>query len=116
MRVYDRKVDVSKRKIYQNSKPKGASDNWERVNTALNEINDKGLDIAPAYEQYVKLGFALAHEFGEGGRDLFHRACQPSSKYNKADADKQFSACLRSGSSGISIGTFFYLFKEAKQL
>jgi hypothetical protein len=113
LRVYDRRVENTERKVAPKRKPTNATDNWERVNTALIEINDKGLDIAPDYDNYVKLAFALAHEFGEGGRDLFHRACQPSSKYKKVDADKQFSACLRSGSSGISIGTFFYLLKEA---
>ncbi|MDC0303850.1 PriCT-2 domain-containing protein [Flavobacteriales bacterium] len=113
LRVYDRWLKIPERKVVTSRKPADASDNWERVNEALTEINNKGLDIAPSYDQYVKLGFALAHEFGEGGRDLFHRACQPSSKYNKADADKQFSACLKSGSSGISIGTFFYFYKEA---
>lgn len=84
-------------------------DTWNRVVDAVAHITHQRLDIAPDYDTYVKIGFAFAHEFGEAGRDLFHAVCQPSPKYKRADADRQFTACLRARGQGISIGTFFYI-------
>lgn len=89
------------------------TDSWDRVNEAVAIIRQRGLDIAPDYDTYVKIGFALAHEFGEGGRDLFHAVCQLSSKYKQPEADRQFTACIRTKSGGISIGTFFHYFMRA---
>ncbi|HAP69433.1 MAG TPA: hypothetical protein DCR04_06865 [Flavobacteriales bacterium] len=37
----------------------------------------------------------------------------PNPSNKPKDADHQYSACLRSGGAGITIGTFFFLYKEA---
>lgn len=114
LRLYDRKVKPVKTKPKKRIlKPYKTTDNWEKVSELVKEINQRGIDIAPDYETYMKLAFSLANEFAEQGRDLFHFVCQPSPKYKPKDADHQFSACLRSGGSGITIGTFFHLCKEA---
>lgn len=112
LRLYDRKAKVIKPKKTL-VKPKHALDNWEKVSQAVREVSQRGLDIAPDYITYRNLGFALASEFGEQGRDLFHLACQPSPKYNAKEADGHFSSFLRGNGEGITIGTFFYLYKEA---
>lgn len=113
LRVYDRFIKPSKGVLKPISKPYKTTDNWERVQKLAQEVEQQNIDVAPDYETYVKLGFSLANEFGEQGRDLFHLACRPSPKYNGKEADTQYSACLRAGGSGISIGTFFFLCKEA---
>ncbi len=95
------------------SKPFVTTDSWAKVNGAIATITQRNLDIAPDYETYRNIGFALANEFGEGGRDFFHAACQPSPKYNRTDADRQYSACIRAKGGGITIGTFFHLFARA---
>lgn len=86
---------------------------WNRVGDAVAEITQRGLDIAPDYDTYMKIGMALAHEFGEPGRGFFHAVCRHSPKYKQKEADRQFTACLRAGRGGISIGTFFHHFKQA---
>lgn len=116
LRVYHRFVKPSKhtkKPVKPAHEPLNATDNWKKVNALIQDVNTKNMDIAPDYESYVRLGFALANEFGERGRELFHHACIPSPKYKRKDADKQFSACLRANGSGISIGTFFFLYNEA---
>jgi len=86
---------------------------WSRVADAVAQIAQRGLDIAPDYDTYMKIGMALAHEFGESGRKFFHAVCQPSPKYKQKDADHQFTACLQSRSGGITIGTFFHFYRLA---
>ena len=70
-------------------------------------------DIAPDYTSWRDLAFALADALGEGGRQYFHRLSRFYSAYDEREADKQFSACLRSHGSGITINTLFHLAKEA---
>ena len=70
-------------------------------------------DIAPDYTSWRDLAFALADALGEGGRSYFHRLSRFYPGYDEHEADKQFSACLRSHGSGITINTLFHLAKEA---
>ena len=70
-------------------------------------------DIAPDYTSWRDLAFALADALGESGRSYFHRLSRFYTGYDEREADKQFSACLRSHGSGITINTLFHLAKEA---
>ena len=70
-------------------------------------------DIAPDYTSWRDMAFALADALGEGGRQYFHRLSRFYSAYDEREADKQFTACLRSHGSGITINTLFHLAKEA---
>lgn len=57
----------------------------------------------------MRICFAFANEFGEGGRDFFHKVSKISSKYNQKDCDDQYDKCLKSNGEGITIATFFPL-------
>ena len=48
-----------------------SSDVQSRVEEIISEIESRGLDIAHSYDEWVKLGFALASEFKEMGREDF---------------------------------------------
>lgn len=83
------------------------------VENIVSLIEQQSADIAPSYEEWVKLGFALVDGYGENGRDYFmrlsslHPGCTPEA------AESQYDKCLRSGNSGITISTFFHLAKQA---
>ena len=70
-------------------------------------------DIAPSYSEWRDLAFALADALGESGRSYFHRLSRFYCGYDEREADKQFSACLRSHGSGITINTLFHLAKQS---
>jgi len=80
--------------------------------TVLHQIEQRCIDIAPDYESWRNLGFAIASEYGEGGRNYFHRLSQFYGKYDSQECNKQYTRCLR-GKQGITIKTFFYLAKNA---
>ena len=86
-----------------------SSDVQSRVEEIISEIESRGLDIAPSYDEWVKQGFALGSEFKEMGREYFHRlsALHPGYEFNATD--KQYNNCLNSKGSGITLSTFFYL-------
>ena len=80
------------------------------VDIVMSRINT---DIAPTYADWLALGFALASEFGEGGRAYYHHLSSYYANYNSDETDKQYTNCLRSRSSGVTIKTFFQLAKNA---
>lgn len=85
----------------------------EQVREVARRIVDASLDITDGYEAWRNLGFALAHEMGEGGRPLFHDLSRMNPKYDTRDCDRQYDACLRSPGSGITIASFFQMAKDA---
>lgn len=107
--VYDRLPE--KRLVFQKRPPHPSPSNTrQQVEEKLRLIDQYHIPIAPDYFTYRDIGFALASEFGEQGREYFHRAVRHHQKYNKKDADKQYTHCLTPGSIGI--GTFFHICKQ----
>jgi len=82
------------------------------VEDLITIIVEKDIDIAPEYDQYLKIGFAFADEFGEAGRSRFHAVCSPYPKYTRKQTDIQYDKCLKSNTGETSIGTFFFYCKE----
>jgi len=79
----------------------------------VNQITGRGLDIVPNYAEWLQIAFALADKFNEGGRHYFHLLSRVGSKYSPDKCDKQYTACLKAGRSGITIATFYYYCKQA---
>ena len=53
-------------------------------------IEKQGANVAPTYQEYMPLAFAIANDCGEAGRSLFHRICRISEKYVSDEADRLF--------------------------
>ena len=85
-------------------------DSFEAV---VESVEVAQVDIAPDYNQWLSLGFALSDHFGEDGREYFHRLSRFNPKYDERDTDKQYDNCLKASKGGITIGTFYYLAKKA---
>lgn len=85
----------------------------DKIEQLVCSIESSCTDIAPDYASWRDLGFALADALGESGRSYFHRLSRFYTGYDEREADKQFTACLRSHGSGITINTLFHLAKQA---
>ncbi len=83
------------------------------VERIIEQIENKQIDIATTYADWRNIGFAFADEFGEGGRDMFHRISCFYSDYNKKECDVQFDHCLKAKGGGVSLKTFFYHAKQS---
>ncbi len=89
------------------------------VQTEFDEVIKKmvqmNVSCVDDYRDWVSIGFGLADEFGERGRDYFHALSAISNKYEKSICDKQFTHCLKAkGSNGkITIATIYYFAKQA---
>lgn len=88
------------------------NDSCSEVEALIEKIQASRIDITSGYDEWLKVGFALADEFGEAGRDYFHAVSQYHSDYNEREADRQYSHCLKGNGQGVTISSFFYLAKQ----
>ena len=82
-------------------------DDLAHVEQCCREIAARGIDITATYDDWFRVGAALA-SLGERGRSLFHLVSSQNEKYITAETDKKFNNCLRYVNN-ISIGTFFHI-------
>ena len=68
--------------------------------------------LTEGYSAWFEIGCALAAEFDESGRDMFHAVSRWHPDYNGDDCDAKFDECLKVG--GYTIATFFHYCKEAR--
>lgn len=85
----------------------------DKVNEMIKDVVSRGINIAEDYHSYITLGFALASGFGEDGRAYFHALAGVSDKYNQQHTDKQYTISIKRPNKGISVGTFFWMLKNA---
>ena len=78
----------------------------------LQQIEHTGTDITQGYDNWRNIGFALADEFGEMGRDYFHRISKFSSSYDYKECDTQYNSCLKAKGTGVTMATIYYLAQQ----
>lgn len=88
------------------------SDNSNDVEATIQQLESNHIDITATYADWRDLGFAFADEFGESGRDYFHRISRFHPDYSPNECDKQFDNCLKANGNGVTIKTFFHKAKE----
>ena len=90
------------------------NDSRSEVEALIEQIQASRIDITAGYDEWLKVGFAFADEFGEAGRDYFHAVSQYHPDYNERDADRQYTHCLRAKRKDktATINSFFYLTKQ----
>ncbi len=88
----------------------------KQVENVVKQAVEKNIILGDdSYDDWFRIGCALADGLGEEGRIYFHSVSAISSKYNKDDCDRQYGACLNGSKPDdkIAIATFFYYAKEA---
>lgn len=81
----------------------------QEIEVIVSRIESYRLDLTLNYADWLSIGFALASELGEFGRDYFHRVSCFHPDYNFEQCNLQFDKCLKRNKTGVSIKTFFYL-------
>jgi hypothetical protein len=84
-----------------------------QTESIIQQIESQQIDITTAYSDWRNIGFAFADEFGEAGREYFHRISRFYPDYSSIDCDRQFDNCLKAKGQGVSLKTFFYHAKQA---
>lgn len=87
-------------------------DNHIKVEKLIDKIRRFKVDVTKGYDNWLKIGFSLADEFGVKGRIYFHQVSQFHEEYDPTETDQQFMNCLQAHGKGVSIASFFYICKE----
>jgi len=88
-------------------------DEFERI---IGEMANASVSCVDDYRDWRDIGFGLADQFGEGGRQYYHILSSASSKYQPEMCDRQYTHCLRgNGKDGskITIATIYWYAKQA---
>ena len=101
---------------YSRSQSASTKDTYMQVERILLDLEKRSLSMAEDYHDWYRICCALTHEFGEEGRDFFHRISRQSVKYTQIDCDRQYNVCLRYRGqrlAPITIKTFFQMCVES---
>lgn len=84
----------------------------DSVEYIINQIEAQKLDITPTYDNWLRICFALNDQFGEEGREYFHRISQFYKEYSETSCNKQYDYCSKAKGQGITIRTLFKIAKD----
>lgn len=88
-------------------------DEFERV---INEMQLSHVSCVEDYRDWRDIGFGLADQFGEAGRNYYHILSSCSQKYEQSICDRQYTFCLRGNGKAerkITIATIYWHAKQA---
>ena len=88
------------------------SDTSARVQSLIAQLQATRTDITSGYTEWLKVGFAIASEFGEAGRRYFHDISALYTGYDATECDKKYDECLKSDNGRTNISTLFYLAEQ----
>lgn len=118
--VYDQELYINEKAAKYTKTEKKADVAYQRRDIAfagetdieyiLQQVERDRTDLTASYANWVKIAFALNHEFGPSGEDYFHRLSQFHPKYSPVECGKKYKQCAR---GGVKIASLFYLVKEA---
>ena len=89
-----------------------SSDTSTRVQSLIAQLQATHTDITSGYTEWLKVGFAIASEFGEAGRRYFHDISALYTGYDATECDKKYDECLKSDNGRTNISTLFYLAEQ----
>lgn len=88
------------------------SDTSCQVEELIQQIESRRINLPISDYEWVKIGFAFADQFGEQGREYFHRVIQMHSKYSREKFDGHYTDCLKYNGGNTGIDTFFQICKD----
>lgn len=82
------------------------------VEELISLIEARKIDITGDYKQWIKIGFALASQFGPAGEDYFHRISIFGATYKSEECKKQYDECCKNRKSGVAVNSLFHIAKD----
>lgn len=83
----------------------------ERVEALISAVEQSRADLTDPYDDWMRLGFAIAAHFGMDGEDYYQRLSQFHPDYDSHETAKKYADFVRNGRR-IRIGTFFKILEN----
>jgi VirE N-terminal domain./Primase C terminal 2 (PriCT-2). len=109
---YLEKIKSKEQAALRAASTKPAGDVGAKVEDYVRALESGCNDPTHNYHDWIRLGFALASEFGSAGENYFHRVSKFHPKYDYYKTSKKYNELLKNGSNRIGIGTFFKILQD----
>jgi len=83
------------------------------IESIIEQAESRRIDLTTPYDTWVRIGFAIASEFGAGGGTYFHRLSVINEHYNYNDCERKWQHLLKTSNGSIKIGTLIQYAKNA---
>ena len=83
------------------------------IEVYISQLEQAGIDITNTYDKWRDIGFAISEEYGEAGREYFHRISRNYANYDHKECEEQYSKCLQAKGHGITIATLYHYLHQA---
>ena len=110
--VLNKYVKEVKHIVGQVSATKYVSSSTFTIEELVRIVESSGVSITESYDEYFKVGAALYKEYGEAGRDYYHRICRIDTQYDEHHCNKQFDEIVDRGYSDVTKGTIIYYMQQ----
>lgn len=85
----------------------GSKSSTEKIERLIAEIRSTATDITSNYEDWIRIGAAIANEFGDSGNYYFHEISRLHPDYNQGKTDRKYISCLKM--TRVSFGSLFHI-------
>jgi hypothetical protein len=96
---------------FETKKKEQSKGNRITLDFICNAVKQYEIDITNQYEDWLRIGFALAFEFGEHGRDAFHCLSKQYHKYDESECDAKYDEALKNHSGRVAFGSLIHIAK-----
>jgi hypothetical protein len=72
----------------------------------------ESIDITKQFDDWIRIGYAIAHHYGEEGRASYIMISSLHPKFNEHEVHKEYDYMLKKNDGRTSIGSLFHTLKE----
>ena len=84
----------------------------EQLISIADHLVQESIDITKEYDDWIKIGFAIAHHFGEDGRASYIKISSMHPKFNEKEVNNRYDDMLKKDDGRTSIGSLFHVLKQ----
>ena len=84
----------------------------ERLTIIADHLVEKSIDITKNYDNWIKIGYAIANHLGESGRASYMKISSLHPKFNEHEVNRKYDYMLQKNDGRSTIGSLFYLLEQ----
>ena len=84
----------------------------ERLTIIADHLVEKSIDITKNYDNWIRIGYAIAHHFGEEGRASYSKISSLHPKFTEQEVNKTYDGMLQKNDGSTSFASLIYILQQ----
>lgn len=84
----------------------------DQLISIADHLVEKSIDITKNYDDWIRIGYAIAHHFGESGRASYIKISSLYPKFNEHEVNRKYDYMLQKNDGRTSIGSLMYSLQQ----